>query len=69
MSAVQKRYNANVGKYFRRVTSGQVGSGLDHFYQDFRNRSIALQNAVDIVVRQIAGEDTEQLILAYRQNK
>jgi hypothetical protein len=55
-------------KYTDNVTTGQVWDGLNDFYSDYRNRSISVSNAVDLVLRQIKGENVDGLILANRQN-
>ena len=69
ITLVTKRFNARMAKYFSPVTNDQLVDGLDEFYKDFKNRSILLGSAVNVVVRQIAGEDVTSLILAYRQFK
>ena len=43
------------------LTAGQIVDGVDEFYKDFKNRSILVTWAVEIAVRQIAGEDVNAL--------
>lgn len=55
-------------KYFSNVTAGQTVAGLDVLYADFQNRRIPLENAVWLVVNQIAGTPTvNEMILSFRR--
>jgi hypothetical protein len=63
ISAAYKRLD----RYTDNVTVGQMWEGVDDFYKDYRNRSILVSNAIDIVLRAIKGEDVEQLTLFYRK--
>ena len=49
------------------VTMGQVWDGLNDFYKDYRNRSISVTSAIDLVLRQIKGENVDGLIVAHRR--
>jgi hypothetical protein len=69
MRAFFARYNAAEDKYFKSVEVGQVVDGVDEFFKDFRNRSIRVVGAVHVVLKQIAGEDTETLVRFLRQSK
>src|SRR5215469_17217806 len=53
-------------KYLLTVKVGQINDGLNEFYKDFRNRSILVALGADVVLRQIAGEETDALILDLR---
>jgi hypothetical protein len=58
-------------KYLTNVTNGQLVSGLDKFYADYRNRRIKTQKGVWLVLNSIAGKsdtDMEKLIENYRKN-
>ena len=56
-----------LSKYTDNVTVGQVWDGVNDFYKDYRNRSIAVTRAFDVVLRQIKGENVDGLIIAYRR--
>jgi hypothetical protein len=64
---IESRYREQATKYFSKVTNGQVSDGLDEFYRDFRNRSIPIHYAVDVVVRQISGENVESRVNSLRR--
>lgn len=64
-----KEYDFISAHYYKDVTVGQIVDGLDEFYKDFKNRSILIAWGVDLVVRQIAGEDVEELLVVQRKNK
>lgn len=54
------------------VTNTQVTEGLDKVYEDFKNRSIKLRDAVYLVKKQIEGtpqEDIERILLFLRGGK
>jgi regulator of extracellular matrix RemA (YlzA/DUF370 family) len=53
--------------YRRNVTVTQVRNGVTDFYKDYRNRSIDIVDAVDVVLHSIKGEDVENRILLYRR--
>lgn len=64
-----KAYNDAFGNYIR-PTSGQFLEGVNLFYQDYRNRQIAVIGAMHYVSRAIAGAsaaDLEKLVEAQRQ--
>jgi hypothetical protein len=48
------------------VTVGQVSDGSGTAYRDYRNRSVLLRDAFEIVLRSIKGENVEKLIQARR---
>jgi hypothetical protein len=48
-------------EYLNNVTNEQVADGLDKFYSDYRNRSIALKNGVWIVLNAIAGKPESEI--------
>lgn len=64
---IEARYREKAAKYFGKVTNGQVSDGLDEFYKDFRNRSILIHYAVDVVVRQISGENVDAMVTSLRR--
>lgn len=47
-------YKTTSQKHFH-ITGGQLVDGLDRFYSDYRNRSIAITNAVTVVVYSVTG--------------
>lgn len=58
-------------QYFKNVTNGQITEGLDKFYADYRNRSIAVYNAVWIVANMISGKsdaEMQTMVESYRKN-
>jgi hypothetical protein len=64
-------YSSNVQKYEGGVTIGQMMSGMNSFYEDYRNRSIAVINGAWVVLRGIKGESQASLdssILFLRKN-
>jgi hypothetical protein len=67
--ATAKRYQDTWEKYCRNVTVGQVATGLNEFFKDFRNRSILVADGINVVVRQVAGENVDALITFYRSQK
>jgi hypothetical protein len=62
----RRTYRERTEQYVAHVTVGQVSDGLDTFYRDYRNRSVPLRDAFEIVLRSIKGEDVEKLIQARR---
>lgn len=48
------------------ITVGQARDGFSDFFKDYRNRSISVPHAIDVVLRSIKGEDVERLIIAYQ---
>lgn len=71
MPKVIKAYVDYVDRYTSNVTVGQITEGLDKFYGDFRNRSIATHGGVWIVLRQISGDsdaEIQKLIESWRKN-
>jgi hypothetical protein len=67
--AIGKRFDKTVSRYYAKVSNDQLSDGLTEFFKDFRNRSILISDAIDIVVRQIAGENVESLIKFRRASK
>jgi hypothetical protein len=65
--AVEARFAARTKKYLENVSDGQISDGLNEFYKDFRNRSIRVFYAVDIVLRQIAGEKVDSAVESLRR--
>jgi len=58
-------------KYLSNVKVGQLVDGLNDFYSDYRNRGIAIDRAVWLVLNGIAGtpkEKVERMIEAARKN-
>lgn len=58
--------------YLTELTTNQIISGLDAFYQDFKNSGINLPDAIYVVKRQIKGmsdENIEQILLYLRGGK
>ena len=64
----RRTYRDRTEHYFANVTVGQISDGLDAFYRDYRNRSIALTDGFEIVLRSIKGEDVEKLTQARRSS-
>jgi hypothetical protein len=48
-------------KYFSHVTNLQLADGLDAFYSDYRNREIAVDGAVWLVVNEISGKSDAEM--------
>ncbi len=64
MAAYNRSHDSYRGlneEFFSNVTSGQLVDGLDHFYEDYRNRSILITDAAWIVVNTIAGKPAEMI--------
>jgi hypothetical protein len=58
-------------KYMQDVTNLQISDGLTKFYEDYRNRSIIVYNAVWLVLNSIAGKpekEMETMIENFRKN-
>lgn len=54
------------------IAVGQIMDGLNALYEDFKNRSIQLSDAIYIVKKQIRGapkQDIEQILLFFRRGK
>lgn len=54
------------------ITVGQMGDGLDVLYEDFKNRSIPITDAIYVVKKQINGasnDDVERILLYLRSGK
>lgn len=63
-------YDAGIAKLIVNVGFGQIFDGLNEFYGDFRNRSIGINGAVGIVLRQIAGyppQKIDELVIGLRE--
>jgi hypothetical protein len=54
-------YDEYSAKFFKEVTNSQVGDGLSAFYEDYRNRTIRVSDAVWLVVNSIAGKSDEEM--------
>jgi hypothetical protein len=54
-------YDTLSKEYLENVTSGQLVSGLNEFYVDYRNRSILISDGAWAVARQIAGDPKEKI--------
>jgi hypothetical protein len=70
-SNVWESYYSYRDKYFTNVSNVQLLQGVDKFYSDFRNRRIAIDDAIWIVVRQVNGmsdEDAEKLMENFRKH-
>jgi hypothetical protein len=52
---VHDSYNSLASQYFKNVTNDQLADGLTKFYEDYRNRRIAADDAVWLVLNEIAG--------------
>ena len=71
MTKVANSYDSYMRKYLSNVTNGQLVDGLDKFYSDFRNRRIKVNDAVWLVLNQVAGEpeaEMEKMIENWRKN-
>jgi hypothetical protein len=67
----EANYRAAADRYLTNITQAQVIDGLTAFYRDFRNRSILVAIAVEVVLRQIAGESKDridQMVETLRKN-
>jgi len=54
------------------ITVGQIVDGLDELYEDFKNRSIKVQDAMYLIKKQIKGapeEEVRQLLIYLRGDK
>jgi hypothetical protein len=58
---VAESYYEHTEKFFKNVTNGQLADGVDNFYSDYRNRRIRVNDAVWLVVNEIAGTPRRQL--------
>ncbi|MFN7984143.1 MAG: hypothetical protein U0Q11_20035 [Vicinamibacterales bacterium] len=65
--AIEQRARERSSKYAEKVSFGQVADGLTEFYRDFRNRSIRVHWAVDVVLRQISGENVTSMVESLRR--
>jgi hypothetical protein len=54
-------YSTMIEKYLKDVTSTQVSDGLTKLYEDYRNRTILIQDAVWLVANAIAGESDKEM--------
>src|SRR5690349_23776107 len=54
-------------KYVGNMSSSQIASGLDAFYADYRNRAIGTENAVWVVLNEIAGNSTQEMTTNFRR--
>jgi hypothetical protein len=43
------------------ITYGQIDDGLDHFYEDYRNRSVLVASAIPYVLLELKGADPQAL--------
>ena len=53
-------YNEYAERYLSNRTSGQIVDGLNSFYEDYRNRTIAIDDAVWVVLRNIADHESQE---------
>ena len=51
----------NQNKYFKNVTFEQLIDGLDHFFSDYRNRSIDVNGGILVVLRKIRGDSESEI--------
>jgi hypothetical protein len=58
---VHDSFSTYYDKYFKNPTNKQISDGLNNFYEDYRNRSISIDDAVWLVVRMIAGDSDETM--------
>ena len=68
-----QRTNASFRNYWDKFVAGtntaQVVDGLDNFYGDYRNRKILVQDAVWLVLNNVAGTpNVEQMIQNWRRS-
>lgn len=65
--------NRAIYKYvIENITNGQIKDGLDVLYEDFKNRSIKITDAIYVVKKQIEGtpqDDIEKILLWLRGGK
>ena len=54
-------YSTMMEKYLKDVTNTQIADGLTKFYEDYRNRTILIQNAVWLVLNAIAGKSDKDM--------
>ena len=58
-------------QYMTNVANDQIADGLTKFYEDYRNRSIEIHDAVWIVLRSVAGTpqaQIDQITESYRKS-
>lgn len=60
-------YQKEVRSRFDNVTASQVSDGLDHFYEDYRNRRILMALAVWLVIQEIAGVPETEMVRKIEQ--
>ena len=63
-------YNASFGKYFSKVTIGELIASLDAFYQEPRNGNIQVVDAIRVVTNEKAGAsraELDSMIVEYRK--
>lgn len=68
---VYNSFSRYCGFFLKNVTNDQIVDGLNEFYQDYRNRSIRVPDAIWIVLNMIAGVDNsalEEMIKNFRRN-
>lgn len=68
---VERYADANLKLDFDNLTAGQLVSGLDKIYSDYRNMQIELSDAVLVVLRSIQGmsnDDMEKLLQLKRKS-
>ena len=71
VEVVLRSYSSMMDKYTKDVTNGLIADGLDKFYEDYRNRTILIENAVWLIVNAISGKsekDMEIMIENFRKN-
>src|SRR5262245_15680011 len=70
-SKVYASYKKYTDKYLLKTTDVQIVDGLDELYEDYRNRSIWVVNAIWLVLNEISGTpraEMDTMIGNYRKN-
>ena len=58
---IGESYDKMYSQYIKNVTSGQMVDGVDKFYEDYRNRSIRIYDALWIVANMISGKSDAEM--------
>ena len=70
---INRLANAGMGRHLiMGITNGQISSGLDLLFADFRNKQIKVRDAIYVVKRQIEGassDEIEAILLYLRSSK
>jgi hypothetical protein len=59
-ATIVNSYSMMMEKYLKDVTNIQIADGLTKLYEDYRNRTIPIPNAVWLVVNAIAGKSDKE---------